>query len=382
MSYRKWTRAIAFTSLLTSLSFFTTAYADNDKDLASKKVKGSLSVMVLGSGGPVATIAGRASASYLIFIEGQPKILMDAGGGAYKSLAMSGVDIKDLDIVLLSHLHLDHTGDLPSIIKTMYFHNRIFNIANDTFPPGRTAPFRVFGPNTNNVPYPPIPPGAPPLGNDADTAQYPPTTEHVDGHYDVNDGIDRYLNIFSRAISGGIFKYEAANVSPNWMAYNPDTIIDEMIIDENGFENRLVIKAVGVNHGPVPALAFRIEYKGKSIVYSGDTSSRSTKMDDTALANGGNMVEISEGADLLIYDTALSTDTPPGPSFGIFYALHTTPSRIGEVANAAGVKKLVLSHITPQTENKIPQVRKLIRAQGYTGKIKAAKDLKVFNLHD
>lgn len=357
--------------LLFSIPLTATAdkYNKHKKNTAFDRVKGDLSVMVLGSGGPVATVAGRASASYLVFVDGEPKILMDAGGGAYKSLALAGVDIKDLDIILLSHLHLDHTGDLPSIIKTMYFHNRIHNVSQEpsAFPPGRTAPFRVYGPAANGAPFPPV------LGADLGTAQYPATSEHVHGHYDLNTGVDRYLNIFSRAISGGIFNYEAHDISPNWMLYNP-TMITPTGVDG------LVIKAVGVNHGPVPALAFRIEYKGKSIVYSGDTSSRKTDTIGNSLANGGNMVEISEGADLLIYDTALATDTPPNPSFNIFYNLHTTPSRIGEVAYEANVKKLLLSHITPQTEDKISQVKELIRAQGYTGKIKTAKDLQVINL--
>ena len=78
----------------------------------------------------------------------------------------------------------------------------------------------------------------------------------------------------------------------------------------------------------------------------------------------------------------LTSFDAPNASFNIFYNLHTTPSRIGEVASAAGVKDLLLSHITPQTENKIPQVTELIRAQGYTGEIEAAKDLTVINLLD
>ena len=360
----------ALLGLTACLALVSTAYADNE-DLAVDEVEGALSVMVLGSGGPITTAAGRASASYLIFVDGVAKILMDAGGGAYKSLAMSGVDIKDLDIILLSHLHVDHTGDMSAIVKSMYFHNRVNNMTGDgSFPPGRTAPFRVFGPAANGVPFPPV------LPADSTTTQYPASSEYVHGHYDLNTGLERYLNIFTRAISGGIFNYTAKDVSPNWTMYKPEVIYPEGDYQEGD----LVIKAVGVNHGPVPALAFRIEYKGKSIVYSGDTSSRSTLMDGTPLAGGGNMVSISENADLLIYDTALYPDLPPNDSFNIFYALHTTPSRIGEVANAAGVKKLLLSHITPQTENSIPQVKKLIRAQGYTGKIKAAKDLKVINL--
>ena len=351
--------------LFSAMGIVATSNVIASEKLAVDKVEGDLSVMVLGSGGPIATAAGRASASYLIFIDGKPKILMDAGGGAYQRLAASGANIKDLDIILLSHLHIDHMGDISPIVKSMYFHNRAFNVANPgTFPPGRTAPFRVFGPAENGATFPPV------LSADPATTQYPSTSDFVHSHYDLNTGNERYLNIFSRAISGGIFNYEATDVSPNWQSYNPETIIDEtvvneIIVDEDG----LVIKAVGVNHGPVPAIAFRIEYKGKSIVYSGDTSSVGT-----------NMISLSEGADLLIYDTALATDTPPGPSFNIFYALHTTPSRIGQVASEAGVSKLVLSHITPLTEGKFKSLKELIRAQAYTGKIKFAKDLKVYNL--
>jgi len=356
-SHFNWLAAILV--LLTSV-LSSNAFADKKK-FAVDKVDGDLSVMVLGSGGPIATSAGRASASYLIFVGGEPKILMDAGGGAFQRLAASGTDIKDLEIILLSHLHIDHMGDLSPIVKTMYFHNRIANIdpseEDYSFPPGRVEPFRVWGPGAGDDPahFPPV------LGADSTTIQYPASSDFVHSHYDLNEGNERYLNIFSRAISGGIFGYEVSDVSPDWQAYNPETLPTEI--------EGLVIKAVGVNHGPVPSLAFRIEYKGKSIVYSGDTSSV-----------GNNMPLLSEGADLLIYDTALATDTPPGPSFNIFYALHTTPSRIGEVAAQAGVGSLVLSHITPQTEGKFKILKSMIRDQGYKGKIKVAKDLKVYNL--
>jgi len=344
---------------LTSILFFSllliTVISHADDELAGSKVKGDLSVMVLGSGGPVATAAARASASYLIFVDGMPKILMDAGGGAYQRLAASGVDVKDLDIVLLTHMHIDHTGDLSPIIKTMYFHNRTFNVINNTFPPGRTFPFRVFGPGANGVKFPAVLADANP-----ETTQYPATSEYVDRNYAVNTGMERYLNIFTRAIGAGIFNYSATDISPDWKNFNPMTIVDQ---------DGLVISAVGVNHGPVPAVAYRIEYKGKSIVYSGDTSSKGT-----------NMISLSQNADLLIYDTALATDTPTNSASAIFYALHTTPSRIGTVANDAGVKKLVLSHITLQTEGKLGQLKKLIRAQGFTKKITMAKDLAVYNL--
>ncbi len=325
--------------------------AQAEEDRAISEVEGPLSVMVLGSGGPMATASGRASAGYLVFVEGQPRILMDVGGGTYARIAESGVNLKDLDIVLLSHLHVDHTADLSAVLKTVYFHNRSANVK---FPPGRTAPVRVFGPGANGVPFPAA------VNPDATVAQYPGSSEYIADHYDVNRGVERYLNVFTRAISGGIFKYETTDVAPNFKAYNPTTIYDT---------DGLTIKAVGVNHGPVPALAFRIEYKGRSIVYSGDTSSV-----------GGNMPALANAADLLIYDTAIMDDAPAGPNDAIFFALHTTPTRLGQVAAMANPRKVVLSHLTPITEPHLDEVKALIQAQGYSGRISVAHDLKVYNL--
>lgn len=87
------------------------------------------------------------------------------GGGTFQRLAASGANVKDLDIILPSHLHIDHTGDLSPVIKTVYFHNRAFNVANNTYPPGRTAPIRIFGPGANGIPFPPV------VGADTGVAQ-------------------------------------------------------------------------------------------------------------------------------------------------------------------------------------------------------------------
>lgn len=330
-----------------------------DKKLAVDRVKGDLSIMVLGSGGPIATPAGRASAGYLVFVEGQPKILMDVGGGVFQRLAQSGANIPDLDIILLSHLHIDHMGDLSPIIKTTYFHARAKNLdpnSGQSFPPGRTAPIRIYGPDENGIGFPPA------VFPDATEPQYPPTTDFVHDHYDLNEGIERYLNIFSRAIRGGIFGVEAFDYSPS--------LSDPMqtILDEDG----LVVKTIAVNHGPnalVPALAFRIEYKGKSIVYSGDTNSVTD-----------NMIALAQDADVLIYDTAIMDDAPSPADDPVFFALHTTPTRLGQVATASGAKRLILSHITPVTEGRLGEVKKIVRLQGYRGQIKAARDLMVINV--
>jgi ribonuclease BN (tRNA processing enzyme) len=310
-------------------------------DLAVNQVKPGLSVMVLGSGGPVAMASGRASAGYLIFVDGKPRILMDAGGGTFERLAASGTNVKDLSLVLLSHLHIDHTSDMSAIIKTIYFHSRGAGVK-------RSEPINIYGPGANGITFP-----------GSKVTQYPSTTQYVNALYAMPDGIERYLHIFAKAISAGTFAYAANDIDPN-----PKLPVRTVLNDRG-----LVVKAVGVVHGPAPALAYRIEYKGKSIVYSGDTSSKT-----------GNMIKLAKGADLLIYDTAIMDKLPNGPHDGVFFKLHTTPSRMGQVARAADPRELVLSHITPVTQPRLGEVKKLIRAQGYQGSIATAGDLQVYNL--
>ncbi len=337
---------------------------DKVKKLAVDKVeKEGLSVIVLGSGGPIATSEGRASAGYLIFTDGEPRILMDAGGGTFQRLAQSGTNIKNLDIVLLSHLHADHTGDLTPIIKTAYFHAMSTGTA-------RSTPFRIWGPGESTLPA--TVPGVrynPPLG----PLVYPASADYVDGHYAIPDGDERYLKAFVNGISqtASSFAYEANNLSSAVAGASEQLVLDEGIGDK-----RLVIKAIAVDHGPVPAVAYKITYKNNTVVYSGDTGTKGP-------GNAGmtNMVAISRNADLLIYDTAVLEKgmAPPNP---LFHTLHTQPSLIAAVATEANVKKLVLSHLTPVTSPNIDLVKTLITNNGYTGKIKVAKDLKVYNLGD
>ena len=326
--------------LLLCLTLTGVSWAGRDDHRDRKK--SALSVMVLGSGGPIATATGRASAGYLIFVNDEPRILMDVGGGTYQRVAASGVNLHALDTILLSHLHIDHTGDLSAVIKTVYFHNNLAGTA-------RSNPINIYGPVDNGVPFP-----------GTDIEQYPSTSDYVDGHYAMPNGVERYLNLFATAISGGAsaFAYQAHDLK----SAVPGAALEEVLRTDDG----ILVEAIAVDHGPVPAVAYRVSYKGQSIVYSGDTKS-----------TGPNMVTIAQDADLLIYDTAIMDDLPPNP---VFHALHTSPTRIGEVAAAANVKKLVLSHITPVTEPRLDQVKQLIR-QNYHGRIRAAQDLMVFKLY-
>lgn len=301
--------------------------------------------MVLGSGGPVATDR-RVSAGYLILIDGKASILMDAGGGVHARLGASGANIKDLEMVLLSHLHIDHTGDLDATIKTLFFQNRGMN-------PPRTAPIHFFGPDaplpgTLNVPPP--------------SFDFDSTSHFIAGQYAKDTGLLRYLHFFSKVICNCQFNFTSTDIP--YIAHPVKTVYDN---------NGIIIKAVGITHGPVPSVAYRIEYQGKSLVYTGDTTSLTPDRSEI----DSNLVELAQDADLLIYDTAIldNTEAP-------FIALHTRPTDIGKVAAMANVNHLVLSHITPMTETNLHDVKHSIRHHGnYYGPISVAKDLRVYNLH-
>src|ERR1700732_4803337 len=77
--------------------------------------KPSLEVVVLGSGGPRAF--GRAGSSYIVLIDGKPRILLDAGPGAFVRIGELQIDLGQVDIVLLTHLHIDHSGDLAAFFN-------------------------------------------------------------------------------------------------------------------------------------------------------------------------------------------------------------------------------------------------------------------------
>src|SRR5262245_14482358 len=74
-----------------------------------------LEVIVLGSGGP--RTFGRGAASYVVLIDGVPRVLVDSGAGAFVEVGRLGLALERMDVVLLTHLHIDHASDLPAVFN-------------------------------------------------------------------------------------------------------------------------------------------------------------------------------------------------------------------------------------------------------------------------
>jgi ribonuclease BN (tRNA processing enzyme) len=270
----------------------------------------ALEVVVLGSGGP--RPFGRAASSFIVLLDGTPRILVDAGPGAFFRIGELNLDLENVDTVLLTHLHIDHSGDLAA-----FFNARALTSDGPIV-------YRIFGPD-----------GA---------GQFPKTSRFVDllvGH----GGAFEYQKTFGADETFAVHDLAISLTSPR-----------TTIVNENG----LLVEEIATHHGDCPAVAYRITYKGAVLVFSGD-------MDASALPN---LVQLGKNADLLIFNCAV-LDPPASPSQ--LYDLHTPPRKIGEVARESGAKSLLLSHLAPDVESQEDAVRKSIRAN-FAGPVAFASD--------
>ena len=75
-------------------------------------------VVLLGvKGGPSIRAKGAMPTSSLIELDGR-RIVVDCGLGVTRGLVEAGVDLKTLDVILLTHLHSDHVLELGGLVHT------------------------------------------------------------------------------------------------------------------------------------------------------------------------------------------------------------------------------------------------------------------------
>jgi len=209
-------------------------------------------LQVLGSGGPELEDR-RASTSYLVWQDGRARVLIDSGGGSALRFGQAGAKVSQLDVILFSHLHIDHTADFPALMKSSYFEDR-----------QKSLP--VYGP----------------AGNDA----FPATTEFVADLFDPRRGAYRYLGDYLNGEESG-FRLEAHDVVPG--AHEILSLPSRDGID---------LAAAQVIHGGVPALAWRVTIGGRSLVFSGQN---------------GNLEVLARNTDLLVAHNAVPEDASGVP---------------------------------------------------------------------
>jgi ribonuclease BN (tRNA processing enzyme) len=275
-------------------------------------------LIVLGSGGPAAL--GRASSSYLVLLDGEPRILVDAGPGAFARVGEAHVSLDALDVVLLTHLHVDHAAELPGFVKAR------------AVSAGHSIHFDVYGPTGRPA--------------QAQSPAFPSTTRFI-GLLFGPDGAFAYLKDFAAPVSFSVTDLPDAGTG----TAQPRTILTRQ---------NLVIRAITGHHGDAPADVYRIDYRGHSVVFSGDIDAQGLPA----------LERIARKADLLVFD-AVVLDPPGSPE--VLYSLHSPPGAIGPVAARSQVQSLLLSHLSPAVDADRKAVTASIAAH-YRGRVQFAAD--------
>jgi len=278
----------------------------------------ALELVVLGSGGPGAT--GRAGSSHVILVDGEPRILADAGPGSFVRLGETGLSLEKLDILLLTHLHADHAAEVPGMVKAR---------AVALHAPIR---FKIFGPE-----------GA---GRKGPFAFFPSTSQFVQLLFGTK-GAFAYLPDFA-----GHIDFDVTDLP----AHAPAAQAPAVVYDEGG----LTVRAIAGHHGDAPAIIYRVDHGGKSITLSGD-------IDASGL---DNLRAIAADTTLLVFNCAV-LDPPKAPP--ILYTLHSPPGAIGQITQESRAHNLVLAHLSPATDQNRTEVEASIR-RSFAGPVTFAED--------
>tara|TARA_B100000614_G_scaffold43901_1_gene36874 strand:+ start:2764 stop:3816 length:1053 start_codon:yes stop_codon:yes gene_type:complete len=263
----------------------------------------ALSVAVCGSRSP---LPGPNRAETCLLIQaGTSKFIIDLGRGSGDNLQKWQVDYSDLEAVILSHLHSDHISDLAEI-------------QFQTWLGGRKAPLSVLGPK----------------------------------------GTESTVQGFAQA-----FKLDSIYRSEHHGAILPIEAYGYDVVEFDGDTNLIFqnedtkITAFKVDHYPVdPSYGFKIEYKDRSIVISGDT---------IALEE---MVEYSKGVDVLFHEALakpliqrmekisdeIGNDVISKVLFDI-QDYHATTIEVAEIAKRSEVGLLVFYHLIPAPRNYVSE---------------------------
>ena len=282
-------------------------------------------VTILGSGDPFVK-KGQASASVLVEVgnEEHDVFFLDLGSGSLANFNSLRLPVTSTTKVFLSHLHADHVGDMPTLL---------WSLAKS----GRRDPVEVWGPAGEYRP----------LG----TRSY---MQHIDAAHAWD----------MESMCGHPGQSGATSITT-------EVPFDRMasVCERNG----VTVTSFPVIHVMNGAVGYRIDYAGRSVVFSGDTRPCHP------------LVDACDGADLLIHETfpsatvfAKKAGVPEDLAEAIVNGVHTSPAMAGRVFALAGARMSAMWHFVADHETVGPAFSEM--RTHYDGPVVISQDLSVFNV--
>jgi ribonuclease Z len=301
---------------------------------ASLLTDGQMHVVLCGTGSPLPD-ANRASACTAVIAGGQ-LVVIDVGPGSWRKLAVANLPQQALRAVLLTHFHSDHIGELGEAMTQSWI-------------AGRKQPLDIYGP----------------------------------------PGVERIVAGFAQAYAQDV-AYRVAHHSEQHLpraaagtVARPIKLkrdeIAALVFEREG----LKVTAFKVAHDPVkPAYGYRLEYKGRVVVISGDT------------AKSDNVAKHAAGADLLIHDVLAKNvlelaagnferqgDARRAKLARDITTYHASPLEVAEIAAKANVETLIFTHLVPAPNSPlIEQAFTRGVSEVFKGKVVIGKDGLRFDL--
>jgi ribonuclease Z len=281
-------------------------------------------VIALGTGTPNFRHS-QASASWLVELGNGEKFIFDIGTGSLANLAALEIPYTYLDKIFISHLHVDHIGDLDAMFIGGWVSNR-------------TGPLKVWGPS-----------GLKPK-------------------FGTKYAVDRLREMFTWDLTGrkGNMPSAGGHIEVTEFDYSKSHVVYQ--------KNDVKIRAWPAIHGIDGAVSYSLEWKGRKFVYSGDTTP--------------NKWFLAEGhkADLLIHECYLSVDQfiklknyDPERARIVATVVHTPPSACGKIFSQLKPRMAIAYH-TFNDFNTAPDIIAGIR-ESYDGPLTLADDLLVWNVN-
>jgi ribonuclease Z len=282
-------------------------------------------VITCGSGMPMPRLK-QAAACILIELGNGDKFIFDMGTGSLERLYALGIPLDYLDKVFLTHLHMDHMGDLPAFY--------IYGPQNN-----RSVPLRVWGPGGGGT--------RPEWGTKA-----------------ALDHMEKTWAWMTGTLAGTI---DTSSFSIDVTEYDW-TKVNNVIYDDNG----VIIKSIPAIHFEQSA-SLILEWNGLRLAFSGDS-----------LPNKW-WIEATQGVDLSIFECFFPPNLAVAKwgfsqkeALNAVTTIHSTAQFFGKMMAMTKPKHAVAYHFQNDHDT-LPVVMDAVEMV-YDGPVDYAQDFMVWNV--